>query len=116
MPETHTTHDALDAHAGIDNPVDHIHTNRRTYLIVAVVLAVLTVVEVVLQEQLKHQKTMLAYVLLLGTLLKAGLVVAFYMHLKWDSRVYTGILFLALFVVLYFLWLISFGHLGLIWS
>jgi cytochrome c oxidase subunit 4 len=115
MSETQAPLEAREAEEVIDNPVEHIHTNRRTYIIVAVVLAILTVTEVLLQEVLKHEKTLLAYVLLTGTILKAGLVAAFYMHLKWDSRIYTGVVFLALFLVLYFLWIISFGHLGLVW-
>ena len=78
-------------------------------------LAVLTVIETQLPNLLQNNLTLLAYALLAGTVLKVGLVAAFYMHLKWDSRIYTGVVFLALFLVLYLLWIISFGHLGLIW-
>ena len=43
----------------------------------------------VLQIDMLMKRT-LAYALLTATVVKAGLVAAFYMHLKWDSRVYTA--------------------------
>jgi cytochrome c oxidase subunit IV len=95
---------------------EHVGPGRRTYVLIAVVLAVLTVLETQMPHWLAGNLTLLAYALLAGTVLKAGLVALYYMHLKFDSRVYSGIVLLALFLVLYFLWLISFGHLGLVWQ
>lgn len=96
--------------------VEHVGPGRRTYLLIAVVLAVLTVVETQLPELLKGNLTLLAYALLIGTVLKAGLVALYYMHLKFDSKIYSGIVLLGLGLTLYFLWLISYGHLHLVWE
>ena len=96
-------------------PHEHVGPGRRTYIGIAVVLAVLTVTETLLPNWVTN-KTLLAYLLLAGTVLKAGLVALYYMHLKFDSKIYSGIVLLALFLAFYFLWLISFGHLGLVWE
>ena len=101
--------------ARAESTVDHVGPGRRTYILIAVVLAVLTVVETQMPHWLAGNLTLLAYALIAGTILKAGLVALYYMHLKFDARVYSGVVLLALFLVLYFLWLISFGHLGLVW-
>jgi cytochrome c oxidase subunit 4 len=94
----------------------HVGPGRRTYILIAVVLAALTVLETQLPTWLSHNKTLLAYAVLAGTVLKAGLVALYYMHLKFDSRMYSAIVLLGLVLAFYFLWLISFGHLGLVWQ
>jgi cytochrome c oxidase subunit 4 len=96
--------------------VEHVGPGRRTYVLIAVVLAVLTLLETQMPHWLAGNLTLLAYALIAGTILKAGLVALYYMHLKFDAKVYSGIVLLALFLVFYFLWLISYGHLGLIWQ
>jgi cytochrome c oxidase subunit 4 len=110
MADTHTAAPA-EAHSP-----EHVGPGRRTYLLIAVVLAVLTLVETQLPTLLKDNLTLLAYSLLAGTVLKAGLVALYYMHLKFDSKIYSGIVLLGLALALYFLWLISYGHLHLVWE
>ena len=99
-----------------DATLEHVGPGRRTYILIAVVLAVLTVIETQLPTLLKDNLTLLAYAVLTGTVLKAGLVALYYMHLKFDSRIYSGIILLGLSLAFYFLWLISYGHLHLVWS
>jgi caa(3)-type oxidase subunit IV len=113
MAETHVSGETRgeEALAG-----EHVGPGRRTYILIAVVLAVLTVIETTLPTLLKDNLTLLAYAVLTGTVLKAGLVALYYMHLKFDSKVYSAIVVLALLVIFYFLWLISYGHLGLVWE
>lgn len=82
----------------------------RTYLLVGVLLAVSTVVEVQLPRLLADDRTLLIVSLLLSAGFKAVLVALFYMHLRYDSRVYSGIMLLALVLVTYLLVLVSFGH------
>jgi caa(3)-type oxidase subunit IV len=95
---------------------EHTGANTRTYLAVAVVLAVLTVTETLLPNILNNNLTLLAYLVLTGTVLKASLVALFYMHLKYDRKVYSLIILLGLCLVMYFLWLITYGQLHLIWQ
>ena len=69
------------------------------YVAVAVVLAVITALEIVvaLGHFLPQQ---LATILLIGlTLSKAALVMLFYMHLKYDTRWYSLVLVFPLFMV-----------------
>jgi cytochrome c oxidase subunit IV len=85
-------------------PHEHPPAHRsglKLYLAIAVTLAILTYVEVQMPV-LMDQGPLLIGSLLAAAVAKAGLVMAFYMHLKGDSRVYTGIVVLALLLVAYF--------------
>jgi len=75
------------------------HVKWTRYVAVAVVLAVITALEIVvaLGHFLPQQ---LATILLIGlTLSKAALVMLFYMHLKYDTRWYSLVLVFPLFMV-----------------
>jgi len=75
------------------------HISWPRYVAVAVVLAVITALEIVvaLGHFLPQQ---LATILLIGlTLSKAALVMLFYMHLKYDTRWYSLVLVFPLFMV-----------------
>ena len=75
------------------------HVKWTRYVAVAVVLAVITALEIVvaLGHFLPQQ---LATILLIGlTLSKAALVMLFYMHLKYDARWYSLVLVFPLFMV-----------------
>ena len=75
------------------------HVKWTKYVAVAVVLAIITALEVglALGQFLPQQLTT---VLLIGfTLAKAALVMLFYMHLKYDSRWYSLALVFPLFMV-----------------
>jgi cytochrome c oxidase subunit 4 len=60
------------------------HTSRRTYVLVFVALAALTAVEI----SVTYLPIPRAPVLVPLALVKAGLVALFYMHLKYDRRVF----------------------------
>ena len=76
------------------------HVKWTKYVTVAVVLAVITAVEITLA--LGHFLPQpLTTVLLIGlTLSKAALVMLFYMHLKYDTRWYSLVLVFPLFMVM----------------
>jgi cytochrome c oxidase subunit IV len=76
------------------------HVKWTKYVVVAVVLAVITVLEIALA--LGHfLPQQLTTVLLIGlTLSKAALVMLFYMHLKYDTRWYSLVLVFPLFMVM----------------
>ena len=76
------------------------HIKWTKYVAVAVVLAVITALEIglALGHVLPQQLTT---VLLIGfTLAKAALVMLFYMHLKYDTRWYSLVLVFPLFMVM----------------
>ena len=85
------THEAQDLQAP--------HVKWTKYVTVAVVLAVITAIEIGL-ALLKPLPPELTTVLLIGfTLSKAVLVMLFYMHLKYDTRWYSLVLVFPLFMV-----------------
>ena len=63
----------------------------RTYVIIGVILMVATALEVVAYTQEDTLGSASAPVILALSAVKFVLVVAFYMHLKYDSKVFTGI-------------------------
>jgi cytochrome c oxidase subunit 4 len=80
MPDTHTVDQA--------HPVEHPHPTAGTYIRVAVILTLLTVIEVgVFYVPAFHP--VLAPVLLSLSAVKFAIVVMFYMHLKMDSKFFT---------------------------
>ena len=93
----------------------HTHPTAGTYLRVAAVLAVLTVIEVGV-FYVPAFKPFLAPVLLVLSAIKFAIVVMFYMHLKMDSRFFTllfgGPLLLASGMILGLLFLFGVMALG----
>jgi len=80
MPDTH----AVDQ----PHPVEHPHPTAGTYIRIAVILTMLTVIEVgVFYVPAFHP--VLAPVLLSLSAVKFAIVVMFYMHLKMDSKFFT---------------------------
>ncbi len=69
-------------------PGEHPHPGAGVYLRIATVLVVLTAVEVAVYY-IPAMKTWLVPTLLVLSAFKFGLVAMFYMHLKFDSRVFS---------------------------
>ena len=89
------------------------HPTPRTYVMIAVVLAVATGMEVLLYY-LELPRTLLIVLLLFFAVLKFGLVVLYFMHLKFDSRLFRRLFFtgLILALIVYAVVLITFGVFG----
>jgi cytochrome c oxidase subunit 4 len=66
------------------------HASNRTYVGVAAVLAVLTALEVMVFF-LPSLKPVMVPILLILMAAKFALVVLFFMHLKFDARVFSGL-------------------------
>jgi cytochrome c oxidase subunit 4 len=83
--------------------VQQVHPGNRTYILVAAILGVITAVEVaVFYLEVLHP--VLVPILLTLSAAKFTLVVGFFMHLKFDSRLYralfVGPLLVAIAVIL----------------
>ncbi len=81
---------------------EHEHPGPMTYVVVAIVLTVLTALEVAIFYIPALQPAIVPLLLTLTTG-KFTLVVMFYMHLRMDDRIFTGVfvapLLLAMFLV-----------------
>jgi cytochrome c oxidase subunit 4 len=70
--------------------VEHAHPGARTYIQIAAILTAITAVEVAVYY-IHALRPILAAVLIVLSALKFALVVMFYMHLKFDERLFTGL-------------------------
>ena len=91
------------------HPTEHAHPSARKYIQIAVILGVITALEVGLYYIPREYgfSRFLAPSLITLSALKFGIVAAFYMHLKFDSKLFSyffvGGLVLAASVVLAFM-------------
>jgi cytochrome c oxidase subunit IV len=69
----------------------HTHPGNRTYIYIGVVLTVLTAIEILAYYVEEQLGGIAAPLILVLSAAKFILVVMFYMHLKYDSRAFTGI-------------------------
>jgi len=86
------------------------HPSPKEYIRIAVVLGVITVMEVS-TYYLSPPRSLLIPVLLVFTIVKFSLVVLWFMHLKFDSRAYSRffLMGIAFAVTLYIVVLLTFG-------
>jgi cytochrome c oxidase subunit 4 len=69
---------------------EHAHPGGRTYVLVALVLTVITAVEVAIYYIDAIRPLLVPFLLALSAA-KFIMVVGFYMHLKYDARLFTGL-------------------------
>ena len=86
-----------ETHEANDMQAPHVRWTK--YVIVAVILAIITAIEVTLALGHFLLPALTTVMLIVLTLTKAGMVMAFYMHLKYDTRWYTVVLIFPLFMV-----------------
>ncbi len=113
MAADHSPSLAHDAR-GNASPEEHTHPDWNTYKWVALILTAITGLEVWIYYLPSFVKTrMFVPTLLTLSGIKFGIVVMFYMHLKYDARLFRalfgGPLVLAMFTIVGLLFL--FGHL-----
>jgi cytochrome c oxidase subunit 4 len=75
---------------GAEHGVEHAHPGAKTYVLIGVVLAIITMAEVFFYTQ-ESVRTFLVPLLLVLSATKFVLVVGFYMHLKFDHPLFTGV-------------------------
>src|SRR5215472_3915988 len=78
----------LTAHDG--ESLEHAHPGARTYVIIGIILAAFTVAEV-WAYTFEPLRPMLVPLLLVLSACKFAMVVGFYMHLKFDHPLFTGV-------------------------
>jgi len=101
----HATHDAHAAHSG-----GHAHPTAKKYVGIAIILTIITVIEVaVFYVPALHP--FLAPILLSLSALKFGIVAGYYMHLKFDPKLYSWVFYVpmafAFAITLALLWLMA---------
>ncbi|CAN5617738.1 hypothetical protein BH23GEM6_BH23GEM6_02770 [soil metagenome] len=69
----------------------HTHPGNAVYVKIGVILTVLTAIEIAIYYMEDHLGAVAAPLILILSAAKFILVVLFYMHLKYDSRAFTGI-------------------------
>lgn len=83
--------------------VEHAHPSSKQYVFIGVILCILTAAEVAIYFVESLQPILFQILVVLSTA-KFILVVMYYMHLKFDSRLFSGVFLLpfslALFMVL----------------
>ena len=75
------------AHGHEDNSHEMAHATDQTYVRVAIILAIITAVEVAIWY-LESLRAVLVPALLILSVAKFLMVVGFFMHLKYDSRIF----------------------------
>src|SRR4051812_23936137 len=83
MATSHEAHPGEHVHPG-----EHAHPGAKEYVVVAVVLAFLTSIEVAIYY-LDFVRPFLAHLLIALSLVKFFMVAAFFMHLKFDNRLFS---------------------------
>jgi cytochrome c oxidase subunit IV len=80
------------AHTDEAEHAAHSHPGAKTYIIIGVILTVITAVEVAI-FYIPALHPALAPILLSLSALKFALVVMFYMHLRFDSKLFSTVFF-----------------------
>ena len=75
------------------------HPTPRTYLRVAVILTIITAIEVAVYY-IPQLEDLLVYILVTLSAVKFAIVVGYYMHLKFDNKLFRNIFVFALMVAL----------------
>src|SRR5262245_8657179 len=100
MSETHTSQSPAHSEG---HPTEHAHRGAREYLGIAMVLTGITAVEVAV-FYIPAMRPMIVPTLLTLSAVKFALVAMFYMHLKFDHRIFSWLfvvpMIIAAFVIL----------------
>ena len=114
MAEQRHSQTMYDTH-GEAHALEHAHPDWGTYKWVAIILTVITAVEVWVYYTPLKETRLFVPSLLAMSVAKFAIVVMFYMHLKYDAKIFRGLfigpLIIAIIVLISLLFL--FGHLTL---
>lgn len=85
---------ATSSHEHVD---EHVHPPAMQYVLIAAVLGIITAIEVA-TYYIDAIASALVYILIALSVLKFSIVVGYYMHLKFDNKLFTWIFGLGLIV------------------
>jgi cytochrome c oxidase subunit 4 len=89
--QPNVTESKVPDHGGADShPTEHAHPKSLLYVQIAVILAIITGAEVAVWYQ-PSMRGILVPILLVLSAVKFSLVVSFYMHLRYDSKLFTAV-------------------------
>lgn len=71
-------------------PVEHAHPGYREYVTIAIILAVITLAEVLVYYQASLRSAIIPILFVLS-ITKFTLVAMFFMHLKFDNRLFSAL-------------------------
>ena len=98
---------------GHAHPEEHSHPSAGTYAKIAVTLVILTALEVAVYY-VESVRTYLVPILIVLMIIKFALVAMYYMHLKQDSKLFSGLfvfpIFIAIVVIVALLLLFGIKH------
>jgi cytochrome c oxidase subunit 4 len=101
-----------ETHAHAEHPGEKPHPQARQYMVIAATLTIITVVEVAIFYTPIRESVVFAPILLTLSAVKFALVVMFYMHLRFDPRLFSALfvapLLIAAGIIVALLFL--FGH------
>jgi cytochrome c oxidase subunit 4 len=83
-------HEHDHGHGGEHGGLEHAHPGAKTYTLIGLVLAIITLAEVFFYTQ-ESVRAFLVPLLLVLSASKFALVVGFYMHLRFDHPLFTGV-------------------------
>jgi cytochrome c oxidase subunit IV len=81
----------MDSSHAASAPHDEGHASVQTYIRVAVALAIITAIEIAALYVPGIPKHALVALLIVFSIVKFALVVAFFMHLRYDNRILTAL-------------------------
>jgi len=73
-----------------DHAEEHAHPPVMQYVLIAAILAIITAIEVA-TYYIDSIESVLVYILIVLSVLKFVIVVGYYMHLKFDNKLFTWI-------------------------
>jgi cytochrome c oxidase subunit 4 len=77
-------------HEPAGHGLEHSHPGPKVYVIIGVILAIITIAEVSAYTQ-ESIRAILVPILLILSACKFILVISFYMHLRFDHPIFTGV-------------------------
>ena len=97
-----------------DDEHGHAHPTDKSYVKIAVILAVLTAAEIATYPAEEALGVLLIPILMVLMIIKFWYVAAFFMHLKFDTKMFSGVFVtgILLAVSVYMVVLAAFQHFG----
>jgi cytochrome c oxidase subunit IV len=91
--------EATQDHASVHSEEEHAHPDTREYVQIAIILAVVTAIEVFIYY-IRSLKPVLIPLLMLLAIIKFSMVAMWFMHLKFDNKIFRRLFILGIILAL----------------